>query len=96
MNLNIKLQEFSKLNSWNVEHRTLNVQRRIRNSVNLKQHQAGRTHPAAFICHEESDSAEIGVGYFAHDLIDKAQLHQYWTFDVGRSVFDVHPFLSSI
>jgi hypothetical protein len=24
---------------------------------------------------------------------DKAQRHPYWTFDVGRSMFDVHKFL---
>jgi hypothetical protein len=57
----------------------------------FKKYQAGQIDPAALICYEESDSAEHLDGYYAHNLIDKAQRDQYWAFKVGRSMFDVHP-----
>jgi len=36
------------------------------------------------------NSAKRVVGCFFYNLIDKAQRHPYWTFRVGRSMFDVH------
>ena len=42
----------------------------------------------------EAERLATGFGsvYFK---IDKAQRHQYWTFDVGRSMFDVQSVLCS-
>ena len=64
----------------NVEHRTLNVQHRIMNSINLKKTEQSKLtlrNPAvrcsALVCFK----------------IDKAQRHQYSTFNVGRSMLDV-------
>jgi len=39
---------------------------------------------------------EFVAGCFLYNLMDKAQRHQYWTFRVGRSMFDVHSILLSI
>ena len=57
------------------DHRTLNVQRRIMYSVNLK----------------KNEQSELTLRNSAVRLfkIDKAQRHQYSKFDVGRSMFDV-------
>jgi hypothetical protein len=35
------------------------------------------------------------IGRFTCSKIDKAQRHQYWTFEVGRSMFDVQSFYCS-
>ena len=71
----------------NIEHRTLNVQHRIMNSVNLKKAEQKPTPPKRL--------GRPGANLLFDSLrfvcikIDKAWRHQYWTFDVGCSMFDV-------
>ena len=69
----------------NIEHRTLNVQHRIMYSVNLKKDLATR---GASACTARTKPL-FDILRFACFKIDKAQRHQYSTFDVGRSMFDV-------
>jgi len=61
----------------------------MRNSVNQKRSHARQIHPSVLISHEGFDPAKLFVSYLEHKLIDKAWRHQYWMFDVGRSMFDV-------
>ena len=53
-------------------------------------------HPAALIYYVGFELPKPADSYFAHNLIDKAQRHQYWMFEVGRSMFDVHRLISPI
>jgi len=76
----------------NVEHRTLNVQHRIRYSVNLKKSLSKPTPPKWLRRPGANLSFEIllfSILRFVCFKIDKAQRHQYSMFDVGRSMFDV-------
>ena len=68
------------------ERRTLNVQHRIMYSVNLKK--AEQAYSAKWL---RRPGANLLFEFlrFACFKIDKAQRHQYSTFDVGRSMFDV-------
>ena len=75
------------LNKLNFEHRTSNVQHRIRNFVNLKKEQEGRTEPITFVRLAGVESAELFPECSLANLIDQAQRHQYWAFKVGRSMF---------
>ncbi len=74
----------------NIEHRTLNVQRRIMYSVNLKKDRDGLLREVATKARSESTLRNFAVPAFYK--IDKAQRLQYSTFDVGRSMFDVQCF----
>ena len=80
----------------NVEHRTSNVQHRIMYSVNLKKDGAslvlrmkGLRRPGVILPFEILWSSIL---LFSRFKIDKAQRHQYSTFDVGRSMFNVQSF----
>jgi len=45
------------------------------------------------VCPSELDNCclwSTSSAGFAFFKIDQAQRHHYWTFDVGRSMFDVH------
>jgi len=78
----------------NIEHRTSNIERPTSNNVfcqfkkKTEQHAAQapalheRIYPSKLVCLRK-------ILRFACFKIDKAQRHQYWTFDVGRSMFDV-------
>ena len=77
----------------NIEHRTSNVQHRIMYSVNLNKDGAsllrrtkGLRRPGVSLPFE---ILWFSILLFSRFKIDKAQRHQYSTFDVGRSMFDV-------
>ena len=89
----------------NIEHRTLNVQHRIRYSVNLRKGwttcgasaRAVRANLPLETCLPLEDCSDQYSANFRSRLrrdslvlkLGKAKRHQYWTFDVGRSMFDV-------
>ena len=70
----------------NIEHRTLNVQHRIMYSANFKKDRATR---GASACAARANLL-IEIMLFAYFKIDKAQRHQYSTFDVRRSTFKAY------
>ena len=79
----------------NVEHRTLNVQRRIMYSINLIKDCVSLLRPRGYEGRERiynSNFVRRRILRFACYKIDKAKRHQYSTFDVGRSMFDVQGF----
>ena len=79
-------------NSEQIEHRTSNIERPTSNDVfcqfkkKTEQHAVPALHeriyPLKLVCLRK-------ILRFACFKNDKAQRHQYWTFDVGRSMFDV-------
>ena len=72
------------VNKLNVEHRTPNVEHRIRNFVNLKKLPSRAKHSSGTYL-----PWRIQLSCFSFSSIDKAQRHQYWTFDVRCLLFSI-------